>query len=232
MYYSMESQKSPNLHPRGLKFQQAIGSCRDRVLVELSALLVQMYDYTESALVDFADKAESNAIRSLFYEAILKVRNKRPAVEEKFQREISRGFADYAAKRAIVYKACETEPDKADEWSLVDKKEFEDDVAIQKIACKTRNRYYKQIYAYSQRMALIQGGKKIEDKNLPGSPINILKAFQTAIADIEFGSEARVSQHGLVSSKLLFVGGPLRNQIVDLCFKLAGALRQFLQICQ
>ena len=193
----MDSQKSPNLHPRGLRFQQAVGKCRDLVLVELSALLVQMYDHTESALLDFADKAESNAIRTLFHEAIHKVRDRRPAVEKAFQKELSRGFADYAARRPIAHKAGGAGPGKAEEWTLVDKTEFEDDVAIQKIAYKTRNLYYKQIYAYSQRMALVQGGKRIEDKNLPASPIHILNAFKTAVGEIEIESRTRLILYAL-----------------------------------
>jgi len=188
---------NPNIQSPDFKFQQVIGQCRDLTLIELSALLSNMYNHAEPALLEFADKAESNAIRSLFIEASLNVRDMRPLVEQTFQKEISKGYANFLHKRPSALEESDPKTTQHTQWSLVDKTDLEDGIALQKIAYKTNNIYYKEIYAYTQRMTLIQGGKKLADRNLPASPIHIMNAFKAAIAQITIDSRTKIILYAL-----------------------------------
>ncbi len=186
-----------NIQPPDFKFQQVIGQCRDLTLIKLSALINEMYNHAEPALLEFADKAESNAIRSLFIEASLNVRNKRSLVEQTFQKKISKGYANFLHKNPSIVEESAPEPPQHTQWSLVDKTDLEDGIALQKITYKTNNIYYKEIYAYTQRMTLIQGGKKLADQDLPTSPLHIMNAFKSAISTIEIDSRTKIIMYVL-----------------------------------
>jgi len=188
---------NPNIQSPDFKFQQVIGQCRDLTLIELSALISKMYDHAEPALLEFADKAESNAIRSLFIEASLNVRDKRSLVEQTFQKEISKGYANFLHKRPSTINEDEPVQLRHTQWSLVDKTDLEDGIALQKITYKTNNIYYKEIYAYTQRMTLIQGGQKLADRDLPASPLHIMNAFKSAISKIEIDSRTKIIMYVL-----------------------------------
>ena len=188
---------NPNIQSPDFKFQQIIGQCRDLTLIKLSALLSEMYSHAEPALLEFADKAESNAIRSLFIEASLNVRDMRPLVEQTFQKEISKGYANFLHKRPSALEESDLKTTQHTQWSLVDKTDLEDGIALQKIAYKANNIYYKEIYAYTQRMTLIQGGKKLADRNLPASPIHIMNAFKAAISQIKVDNRTKIILYAL-----------------------------------
>jgi len=186
-----------NIQSPDFKFQQVVGQCRDLTLIELSSLLSEMYSHAEPALLEFADKAESNAIRSVFIEASLNIRDKRSLVEQTFQKEISKGYANFLHKRPSIPEEDEPASPQHTQWSLVDKTDLEDGIALQKIAYKANNIYYKEIYAYTQRMTLIQGGKKLADRDLPASPLHIMNAFKTAITRIAVDSRTKIIMYAL-----------------------------------
>jgi len=189
---------NPNIQSPSLRYQQVTGQCRDLALITLSALLNEMYNHAEPALLEFADKAESNAIRSLFIEASQNVRGMRSLVEQTFQKEISKGYANFLHKQhPSMPEEIKPKAPKATQWSLVDKTDLEDGIALQKIAYKTNNLYYKEIYAYTQRMALIHGGTKLADQDLPASPMHIMHAFKTAISKIEMDSRTTLIMYAL-----------------------------------
>ncbi len=192
----MESLNS-NIQPSSFKHQQVIGQCRDLVLIELSALFNEMYSHIEPTLLEFADKAESNAIRSIFIEASQSAEKMRPLVEQAFQKEISKGYANFLHRRASAPEAAPPKASQHSQWSLIDKADFEDSIALQKIAYKTSTRYYKELYAYTQRMTLIHGGTKLADRDMPASPVQIMNAFKAAISQLDIDNRTTLILYAL-----------------------------------
>ncbi len=192
----MESLNS-DIQPPSFKYQQVIGQCRDLALIELSALLNEMYNHAEPALLEFADKAESNAIRNVFIEASQSVGKMRSLVEQTFQKEISKGYANFLHRRPSTPEESSPKASEHSQWSLIDKTDLEDGIALQKIAYKTNNLYYKEIYAYTQRMTLIHGGKKLADRDMPANPVQIMNAFKTAISKLEVDSRTTLILYAL-----------------------------------
>ncbi len=203
---------NPKIQSPSFKYQQVIGQCRDLALIELSALLSEMYDHAEPALLEFADKAESNAIRSIFIEASQNIRDMRPIVEQTFQKEISKGYANFLHKRTSTPEEREAEAPQHSQWSLIDKTDFEDGIALQKIAYKASNLYYKEIYAYTQLMTLIHGGKKLADRDMPANPVHIMNAFKTAISKIEIDSRTRLIMYALFDKYVMKSMGSIYNE--------------------
>ncbi len=188
---------NPNSQSSSFKYQEVIGQCRDLALIELSALLGAMYDRAEPALLEFADKAESNAIRSIFIEASQNIQKGRSLVEQTFQKEISKGYANFLHNHAPTPEEHKPEITQHSQWSLIDKTNLEDSLALQKIAYKASNLYYKEIYAYSQRMTLIHGGKKLADRDMPAHPVQIMNAFKTAISKLEIDNRTTLIMYAL-----------------------------------
>jgi len=203
---------NPNIESPDFKYQQVIGQCRDLALIELSALLSEMYNHAEPALLEFADKAESNAIRSIFIEASQDVREMRPIVEQTFQKEISKGYANFLHKRTSTPEESKADTSQHSQWSLIDKTDFEDGITLQKIAYKASNLYYKEIYAYTQRMTLIHGGKKLADRDMPANPVHIMNAFKTAISKIEIDSRTRLIMYALFDKYVMKSMGSIYDE--------------------
>lgn len=193
---AMES-LNPNIQSPNFKYQEVIGQCRDLALIELSALLSKMYDHAEPALLEFADKAESNAIRGVFIEASQNIRKGRSLVEQTFQKEISKGYANFLHRQTSTQKEHKAELAQHSQWSLIDKTDLEDGLALQKIAQKASNLHYREIYAYTQRMTLIHGGKKLADRDMPANPVQVMNAFKTAILKLEIDNRTTLIMYAL-----------------------------------
>ena len=58
----------------------------------------RMFENADVALLDFAEKAESNMAQTLFFEAMSEVRKKRSAIERQFYTELKQGFSDFPCK--------------------------------------------------------------------------------------------------------------------------------------
>ena len=202
---------NPNIQSPGLKYQQVIGQCRNLALVKLSALLGEMYKHAEPALLEFANKAERSTIRDLFIEASRNIKRKQSLVEQTFQKEISKGYTHFLDKHSSIPEESKLEVPQHSQWSLVDTTDLEDDIALQKIAYKINNLYYREIHAYTQRMTLIHGGTRLADQDLPASPIHIMNAFNTAISKTEIDNRTKLIMFALFEKYVMKSIGSIYN---------------------
>ena len=80
---------------KGFSSQEAVGllrECRELTLRTLSAALVRMMGKVDDALFELAEKAENNAVQSLYFDAMREVRLKRASMEIGFKAQLMEGF--------------------------------------------------------------------------------------------------------------------------------------------
>ena len=173
------------------QFEKLMAGCQDMTLSHLRPLIDRMFENADVALLDFAEKAESNMAQSLFFEAMSEVRKKRPTIEQQFYTEFKRGFSSFPCK-----PEGQSQPAQDDTGlgtlSLLDTEELETSVATLNAAGKLASRIMDQIFALKQRLSIVNGGDAIEENQIPGGPAWLGCAFQHAVEQLELENKVRL----------------------------------------
>lgn len=173
------SKKSPAAQSER-KHQQILAECRDMVMVYLTTQLNELFEQIEPAFLDFAKKAETNATQSRFFEAIDQVLSTRDVIEHQFRESIEQGFESFVKGKPINYPDTPVEESTEIELEMVDNDALEKHIAIQSMISKTQSNCYQELYALGKRMAVLRGGKKLAEDDIPACPAHTAISFQQA----------------------------------------------------
>jgi uncharacterized protein DUF1631 len=173
------------LDPRESRVGDLLVAVRGIATQKLHALASNMFENVDDALFDLAEKAESNAAQTQYFDGMREVRKKRALVERSFLGQTTRDFADFSAGRA------RTEPDNAErnafvtpELSLVGESELEESLAITSMVGKNETRMARALFAVNQRLSVICGGARTDDANNPIGPGALSQAFRQAVREL------------------------------------------------
>lgn len=173
------------------RFTKLLESCQEMEFSHLRPLLDRMFENADIALLDFAEKAESNMAQSVFFEAMNEVRNKRQALEQHFFAELVTSFTEFPTSP----DAAGTPPDVDDQHdtlSLVDTDAMETTVAMLNATGKLASRIMDRIFALKQRLAVINDGNSIDENQIPGGPSWLGAAFRDAVEHLELQNKVRL----------------------------------------
>jgi hypothetical protein len=173
------------------QFEKLMAGCQDLTLSHLRPLIDRMFENADVALLDFAEKAESNMAQTLFFEAMGEVRKKRSAIEKQLYSALKRGFSDFPCKPEDQPHSDQDGMALGD-LSLLDTAEVETSVAARNAAGKLASRIMDQIFALKQRLSVVNGGDAIEEDQIPGGPAWLGCAFQHAVEQLELENKIRI----------------------------------------
>ena len=163
------------------RFKDLLQGCRLMARSHLTPLFLTMLDNADVALLEFAGKAESNAAQGKFFEAMQELKRKRSEVEPAFFKVVDSGFQEFingeSNPERVVTRADEFVVNKL---SLVQKHEVEAALPIQNMVAKANASYSEQLYGLNQRLAVINGGAKLREEELPGGPRRLAEAARGA----------------------------------------------------
>lgn len=165
--------------------RQLINECRDQVMVHLTTQLTELFEQIEPVFIDFARKAETDVIQNRFFDSIDLILNQRDLIEQEFKESIDNGFTEFARGGHITYPDSPLEARDESELGMVDDDVLEEHLAIQSLISKTQNSCYQELYALGKRLAIVRGGKKLSDDDIPACPTHVATAFQKAARLLE-----------------------------------------------
>ena len=171
------------------QFQPLMNECRDMVIVYTNALLAELFTNTDSALLDFAKKAETNEIQNRFFEAINEIQSKRPAIERQFRNNVSKNFNAFWGNSS---SGDGNSAFGASTLELVDKVKMNESIATENMIARAESNNTAQLYALGQRFAVINSGKVLEQHKLPSSPCHLVASFQDALMPLNISSQIRL----------------------------------------
>ncbi len=188
----MSARGESNSTPGPARFAGLLDECRSIAVRHLNMLCSGVFESAGDALLEFADKAESNALQAQFFEAIQIIGRGRHNIKRAFEGEIKIGFAQFIKGRPLsvaggaelaerVAKQKTVTGFDTSGLQLLDKLAHEESSVIQTLAAKSGNRYLEPLYALTQRMAIVNGGNRLEEAALPAGPTHILNAFNASI---------------------------------------------------
>jgi hypothetical protein len=163
------------------KFTTLIDECRRMVASHLSPLFSNLFENADVVLLEFAEKAESNVAQQRFFEAMKEIQVKRPMLEQVFMEELAESFRRF---RNFSFGGVSTEGisvmEGDENFSLVEKDAVEETVAIQNMTTKAELNYAYEIHALRQRLALVIGGRKLGEDEIPGGPRQLGECYRAA----------------------------------------------------
>jgi hypothetical protein len=177
--------------PIAPQFNDLFVSCREMALSHLRPLMDTMFENSDIALLDFAEKAESNTAQSLFFDAMTEVRNKRRAIEQKFLVEVGRSFLLFPQPPENVARTAPP-TGSAPALSLVDTNTMDTSVAMQNAVGKLSSRITNNIFGLKRRLAVVNGGSPIAESEIPAGPAWLGAAYRSAIEPLDMENKVRL----------------------------------------
>lgn len=201
--------------------RKLLESCRDLTLRQMQAMLQRMLDTADDALFAMADKAETNAEQTLYFDSMRIVRLHRQDIERRFRQRLQENFdrfrdGDTEAEPPTVELSLEN-------LSLVEEHDLEESLAITNLVMKIRNQYGQAIHAIEQRLGAIAPERRIDDDTNPLGPKAICQAFSEATRDLETELKIKLIIYKLFDRQLCQDIGALFDSIND-AFIDAGVL--------
>jgi len=175
----------------GDRLGELLRGVRATALKRLQGLVGTLFENIDDALFDLAEKAENNAVQTVYFDGMRKVRLKRQVVERLFQEQVGKIFNDFASGR-LQPARIDTISAASGELSLVDETELEENLAISSTITKAENRLAPQLNALNQRLSVLRGGANIEDAINPLGPGHLSQAFRLAMRELELSVNSRL----------------------------------------
>lgn len=187
----MTAQGPSRTGPLPPRFKELLQGCRQMTHSHLAPLFLTMLENADVALLEFASKAENNAAQSKFFEAMQELKRKRAELEQTFYKGVDGGF-----KRFINGTPDDHSPESpvghGAGLRLVDKDEIEAALPVQNMVAKANATYSEPLYGLNQRLAVINGGGKLGEADLPGGPAAIAAAVRDAFNLLAVDAKTRM----------------------------------------
>lgn len=158
-----------------------LGGVRSTTARHLQQCIANLFEHVDDALFDLAEKAENNATQTHYFDGMREVRKRRPAIERLFLARVNHQLGALAG-RVMAGSGAGTPPT---ELSLVDDADLEESLAITSMSSKHDSRLARVLYAVNQRLAVICGGRKIDNSGNPIGPGELAQAFRLALKELD-----------------------------------------------
>jgi hypothetical protein len=165
-----------------------LNDCHSMALTHLRPHLDKLFA-NNSDILEFAEKAQSEASQIRFMEAMSVIRGNRAHIEEMFLREIDKSFSEFGKG---VMHGQRTAGSIYEPLTLVSKEETDIQVAIQNMACSAALGSRLTLSALRKRLAVLNNGRMPEESQIPAGPHNLAEAFHMGVKDIDLEHETRL----------------------------------------
>jgi hypothetical protein len=194
--------------------------CHKMVRSYVRPHLQKMFENSNLAFLEFAEKAQSSASQIQFMEALTVIQKNRLQVEEVFHREIGSSFAHFGD---AMPQHSHDKPADESPLTLLSKEETDIEVAIKNMTSSATSGASSELYALRHRLAVLNHGMKIEYENIPGGPFCLATAFNLAAKELLLEHETKLIVYMLFDKFILSRLAPLYKKYNERLLK-AGLL--------
>lgn len=199
----MSFQGSSRSGPLPPRFKDLMQGCRQMARTHLVPLFASVLDNADVALLEFASKAESNAAQAQFFAAMQEFKRKRGDLEQTFFKTVDAGFRDFIKGATDGDGAAPAAGPTLGGLSLVDKGEVEESLPLQNMTAKAHATYSEVLYGLTQRLAVVNGGGRLQDEHLPGGPSQIARAARDAFHLLDMDGKTRMVAYAVFDRSVM-----------------------------
>ena len=164
---------------------------RDASGQSLQKVLANFFDRADDALFELADRAATNVDQAAYFDAMRELRLQRKAMVVSVLQYVSQAFNDIGKFKPRQSSGSLGEVDQ-DSLSLLDHSQLEQQVAVDNLINKLRNRYTDQIRLLSVRVSHLVPKVDLADNQMPLSPEVICGGVAEACADLDIDIRAKL----------------------------------------
>ena len=186
-----------------------LDKCHDIVLKHLREHVKKMFENSDTAFLEFAEKSQSSASQLRFFEAMNVIQKNRENVENIFYRELGRSFADFGCGTDQGGSSGNLD---SDSMELVSKEDTDIQVAIQNMAASASLGSAHELAALRQRLAVLNNGQQLQDKDIPAGPVCLARAFHAAAKDLVLEHQTLLIVYMLFNKFVLSKTTPLYDE--------------------
>lgn len=183
-----------------------LDECHNIVLEHLHKQIKKMFENSDLAFLEFAEKAQSSASQLRFFEAMTVIQKNRKNVEEIFYRELGRSFADFGYSE---HQTGQSGIRNNDALTLISKEDSDIEVAIKNMAASATLGSSQELVALRQRLAVLNYGRQMEEKDIPGGPTCLASAFHHAASSLVLEHQTRLIVYMLFNKFVMSTTAPL-----------------------
>jgi hypothetical protein len=180
------------------RYTGILDKCQDLAVAFSNYQLEDLFEHAGTALIDFAERSEDNGMQGRFFEAMGLIQRRRFDIEHVFRREICLGFKRFnrnnSSVRAIGFGNVSTEKG---ELSLVGQDDMEQHIASERIVTKATESLSPELYVLGRRLAVINGGRKLKDYEIPAGPHHLVQAFRYSMEGLDVDARTKVILYAL-----------------------------------
>lgn len=169
----------------------ALVRLRDASGQSLQKVLANFFDRADDALFELADRAATNVDQTGYFDAMRELRLQRKAMVVSVLQYVSQAFNDIGKFKPRQSSGSLGEVDQ-DSLSLVDHSQLEQQVAVDNLVNKLRNRYADQIRLLLVRVSHLVPKVDLADNQMPLSPEVICGGVAEACADLDIDIRAKL----------------------------------------
>ncbi len=168
-----------------------IHSIRQQSKKQLNELIQALFNNTDDALFELADRSQSDQHQEMYFDAMRLIRLHRKTIASSFISNFYTGFEAAFNPAPPATAAAEEEPD-AEEYTLLDQEELEMTVAISGIVSKVTSQYSLAVMHLTKRLDALCKHQSISERNNPLGPHTLSSNFADALEVLEVSIKIRI----------------------------------------
>ncbi len=209
---SREALRGPGVHPQATKL---VDECEIILDKHLHSYLKYLLDNVDDTLFEMADKAETNAIQTMYFDAMREIRLKREQVERLFRQEVQDAYRAFWRGPRKPRASLSLEDDSLDSLELVGDSDLEESLAIGNMANKGKEVYRQELFALEQRLNHVVPDS-VDEKNHPLGPPPMADAIRKAAEAIDADVKIKLILYKLFDKYVMNNLGPMYAELNQL----------------
>ncbi|HSC68297.1 MAG TPA: DUF1631 family protein [Cellvibrio sp.] len=164
-------------------------------------------------ILEIAEQAKSNKDQVALYETQNLLAAVQQAAEQEFCQHLANGFVKFKNKSLNTLTG--EERFSGDILSLVEHSDLEETIAITSITHRADNFFAEQLWAFQQRLALLNDGEKIDERANPVSPVQFCEALRKLLSNLEIDVKTKLIGYKLFDQDVIGVLDGLYAELND-----------------
>ncbi len=186
-----------NLNPeakRKVVLPPVIHAVRQKAKENLLKLVTKLFDSTDDALFEMADRSANNGDQSLFFESMRQIRLQRKNVIKAFLQQIYANFDGMFRPDDLDADGIGLDLGSVDveDLALVGDDDMELSVAVSGIVSKVTGQYAPLISSLTERLDEVTEHQTVTERSNPLGPYALSQAFVTASSEIEIDIKIKI----------------------------------------
>ncbi len=191
------------------KLIERLKSCQTIAVKHAREHFPRFINALEENLAELAEEARSNQEQARLYETLREYRDNRAELERYFCGYLGEGYIKF--KNKDLQTETGEEKFRGDMLSLVDNEDLEETIAISSITHRADNHFAEPLWALNQRLSVLNGGDKVNDKGNPISPVQFCESLRKALKLLSVDTKAKIIAYRVLDREFI----PTLKELLD-----------------